>query len=40
VKLYQMQSRFRFRFSANKLWADDYDHVVKLSATTLDVIAT
>ena len=29
----------RFRTSANELWADDYDHIVKLDAATLNVIA-
>lgn len=29
----------RFRTSANELWADDYDHIVKLDASTFNVIA-
>lgn len=32
--------QLRFRNSANELWADDYDHIVKLDATTLNVIAS
>jgi hypothetical protein len=31
---------FVFRSSANEFWATDYDHIVKINATTLDVIAT
>lgn len=31
---------FKFRASANEFWATDYDHVVKLDATTLDVTAS
>lgn len=32
--------QFRFRSSANEFWADDYDHIVKLDATSLIVKAT
>jgi hypothetical protein len=31
---------FCLRTSANELWADDYDHIVKLDGTTLNIIAT
>ncbi len=32
--------RFCLRASAGELWADDYDHIVKLDARTLNVVAT
>ena len=32
--------RFQVRISASELWADDYDHIVKLDAMTLNVIET
>jgi hypothetical protein len=32
--------RFQYRASANELWTDDYDHIVKLDAKSLNVIAS